>query len=222
MEGITERSGFARRSPEAGQADLSVRSEPYFAGRRHRSDFTEDVARAFRGSGWHTRNVEDGNDMDDVAKAIRESRAEKRASLVASGATRTSATAVPISRTPSRRMETARRRRITSHEEGPWLAHDGQFDLLQDSVAYFRQAIPPRRSSFEGGGTRSSTGYKKDFPTEAAEFEQIVSGAVPENWSADLPQWKPTDKAMATRAAGGEVLNALARRIPISSADLPT
>ncbi len=56
--------------------------------------------------------------------------------------------------------------------------------------------------------------YKKAFPAEAAEFERVVSGALPENWSADLPKWKPTDKPMATRAAGGEVLNALAKRIP--------
>ncbi|HET9322191.1 MAG TPA: transketolase C-terminal domain-containing protein, partial [Bryobacteraceae bacterium] len=56
--------------------------------------------------------------------------------------------------------------------------------------------------------------YKNAFPAEAAEFERIVSGALPENWSADLPKWKPTDKPMATRAAGGEALNALAKHIP--------
>ena len=28
-----------------------------------------------------------------------------------------------------------------------------------------------------------------------------------------MPKWKPTDKPIATRVAGGEVINALAKRI---------
>jgi transketolase len=56
--------------------------------------------------------------------------------------------------------------------------------------------------------------YKQAFPKDAAEFDTIVSGKLPENWDADLPHWKPTDKPMATRAAGGEVMNALAKHIP--------
>ena len=56
--------------------------------------------------------------------------------------------------------------------------------------------------------------YRKDFPKEAAEFEMLVSGALPDNWAADLPQWKPGDKAIATRSAGGAALNALAKHIP--------
>jgi transketolase len=42
----------------------------------------------------------------------------------------------------------------------------------------------------------------------------LVSGALPDNWAADLPQWKPGDKAIATRSAGGAALNALAKHIP--------
>ena len=42
----------------------------------------------------------------------------------------------------------------------------------------------------------------------------IVSGKLPEDWAADLPKWKPADKPIATRAAGGAALNALAKHIP--------
>ena len=88
-----------------------------------------------------------------------------------------------------------------------------KFYLPQDSVDYFRQAIP-RGAQAEDEWRKKFAAYKKEFPAEAAEFEQIVSGALPENWSADLPQWKSTDKPIATRAAGGDILNALAKRIP--------
>jgi transketolase len=41
----------------------------------------------------------------------------------------------------------------------------------------------------------------------------FMAGKLPADWAADIPKWKPTDKPIATRAAGGEVLNALAKRI---------
>jgi transketolase len=40
--------------------------------------FTEDTAKRFEAYGWHTRLVPEGNDTVDVAKAIREARAEER------------------------------------------------------------------------------------------------------------------------------------------------
>ena len=46
-------------------------------------DFTENVAKRFEAYGWHTRVVPDGNDTEDVARAIREAQAEdQRPSLI--------------------------------------------------------------------------------------------------------------------------------------------
>lgn len=42
----------------------------------------------------------------------------------------------------------------------------------------------------------------------------IMAGGLPEDWAADLPKWTPADKPIATRVAGGEALNGLAKRIP--------
>ena len=56
--------------------------------------------------------------------------------------------------------------------------------------------------------------YKKAFPKEAAELEQSISGKLAEDFAADLPKWKPADKPIATRVAGGEAMNALAKHIP--------
>jgi len=54
----------------------------------------------------------------------------------------------------------------------------------------------------------------KEFQKEAAEFELIMNGNQPEACDVDLRRWKPTDKPIATRAAGGEGINTLAKRIP--------
>src|SRR5215469_16146740 len=39
-------------------------------------DFTEDVAKRFDADAWHTRTVPDGNDTEEVARAIREAQAD--------------------------------------------------------------------------------------------------------------------------------------------------
>ena len=176
-------------------------------------DFTEDVAKRFDAAGWHTRSVVDGNDTDEVADAIRAAQAEtRRPSLL-------------LIRTHIGYGSPKKQDNFSAHGDPlgedelqatkkalGWPTMD-KFYLPQDAVNFFRQGIP-RGAEAEGEWNKKFAAYKKDFPAEAAEFEQAVSGALPKNWSADLPQWKPTDKPMATRAAGGEILNALAKRIP--------
>jgi transketolase len=176
-------------------------------------DFTEDVAKRFEAYGWHTRLVPDGNDTEDVARAIQESQAEnRRPSLI-------------LARThigygsPKKQDTFAAHGNPLGEEELQatkkalgWPTTD-KFYLPQEAVDYFRQAIP-NGSTAEDEWRRKFDAYERDFPKEASEFRQIMSGKLPENWAADLPKWKPTDKPIATRAAGGEALNALARRIP--------
>jgi transketolase len=176
-------------------------------------DFTEDVAKRFDADGWHTRSVPDGNDTEDIARAIQEAQAEHgRPSLI-------------LVRTHIGYGSPHKQDNFSSHgsplgEEElaatkkalGWPTMD-KFYLPNDAVDYFRQAVPQGKKLEEEWGQKFDA-YRKEFPKEAAEFEQIMSGALPENWSADLPHWSPTDKPIATRAAGGAALNALAKHIP--------
>jgi transketolase len=65
--------------------------------------------------------------------------------------------------------------------------------------------------------------YMSAFPTEAAELEQAINGQLPEGWDSDIPHWDPDPKGVATRKAGGEVMNAFFEKLPTfigGSADL--
>lgn len=176
-------------------------------------DFTEDVDKRFQAYGWHTRTVHDGNDTADIASAIEEAQREKdRPSLIL--------VRTHIGYGSPKKQDTFHSHGSPLGEEElqatkkalGWPTMD-KFYLPQEAVEFFRQAI--------GKGARAQRewqqrfdAYRKAFPKEAAEFEMIVTGRLPENWAADLPKWKPGDKAIATRVAGGEALNALAKRIP--------
>ncbi len=176
-------------------------------------DFTEDVDKRFQAYGWHTRTVHDGNDTADIASAIEEARREKdRPSLIL--------VRTHIGYGSPKKQDTFHSHGSPLGEEElqatkkalGWPTMD-KFYLPQEAVEFFRQAID-KGARAQREWQRKLEAYRKEFPKEAAEFEMIISGRLPENWAADLPKWKPGDKAIATRVAGGEALNALAKRIP--------
>lgn len=176
-------------------------------------DFTEDVAKRFDADGWHTRHVRNGNDTEDIAHALEEAQAEtERPSLI-------------LVRTHIGYGSPHKQDNFSSHgsplgEEElkatkaalGWPTMD-KFYLPQDAVDYFRQAVP-KGAGLEDDWKKKFEAYKKEFPKEAAEFEMLLGPKLPENWAADLPTWKPGDKPIATRSAGGAALNALAKNVP--------
>jgi transketolase len=56
--------------------------------------------------------------------------------------------------------------------------------------------------------------YRAAHPDLAAEFERTQAGTPPDDFADHLPSFTPDDGAMATRAAGGKVLQALAEAVP--------
>jgi len=176
-------------------------------------DFTEDVRKRFEAYGWHTRVVSDGNDTEDIASAIREAQAEdQRPSLI-------------LARTHIGYGSPHKQDNFTAHGDPlgeeelqatkkalGWPTME-KFYLPQESVEYFRQAVS-HGAQMEDEWRKKFAAYKQAFPKEAAEFESIISDTLPQNWDVNLPNWKPTDKPIATRAAAGEAMNTLAPHIP--------
>jgi transketolase len=174
--------------------------------------FTENVAARFNAYGWHTREVPDGNDIVDVARAIEEAKQENtRPSLILCR--------THIGYGSPKKQDTFGAHGAPLGEEElqavkkalGWPTMD-KFFLPPAALEHFRTALP-RGAQAQARWKTKFEEYKKAFPQDAAEFERIVAGKLPGNWAADLPKWTPADKPIATRAAGGQVLNALANKI---------
>ncbi len=213
MEGVTQEAASLAGHLQLGKLIYLYDQNHISLAGATQIDFTEDVGKRFEADGWHTRTVLDGNDTADVAKAIEEAQAETdRPSLIlvhthiGYGSPHKqdnfSSHGSPLGEDELKATKTAL----------GWPTMD-KFYLPQDAVDYYRQAVADGARE-EDEWKKKFEAYRKDFPKEAAEFEMLVSGALPEDWAADLPKWKPGDKAIATRAAGGAALNALAKHIP--------
>ncbi len=175
--------------------------------------FTEDVAMRFEAYGWHTHHVKEGNDVEAVEKAIKAAQAEtNRPSLILVHTHIGYGSPKKQDSFEAHGNPLGEEELQASKKALGWPSMD-KFYLPEDAVKFFREV------GAKGGKTQAEWGkkfdaYKKAFGKEAAELEMIISGKLPENWGADLPKWKPEDKPIATRAAGGAAMNALAKHVP--------
>ncbi len=173
--------------------------------------FEENVRQRFAAYGWQTLAVEDGNDLGAIALAIRQAQQEKtRPTLIdvhthiGYGSPKQDTGAVhgePLGPEATRQTKKAL----------GW-PEDAKFYVPEDARAHFAQATERGRQWQQKWESLLST-YRQRNPELAAQFEQQIRGELPRDWDADLPAF-PTDKPMATRAASGKVINALARRLP--------
>ncbi len=176
-------------------------------------DFTEDVAGRFEAYGWHTRSVPDGNDTGDIASAIQEAQAEtQRPSLILVHTHIGYGSPHKQDNFSAHGNPLGEDELIATKKALGWPTTD-KFYLPAEAVDRFRQAVPAGAAAEQEWRAKFAD-YQKAFPAEAAEFVRIVSGQFPDDWRSDLPKYTPTDKPIATRAAGGAALNALAKHLP--------
>ena len=184
--------------------------------------FNEDVSERFRGYGWHVQSVDDANDIDALTEAIDHARKETtRPSLIRVRS--------HIGFGSPNKMDTAEAHGSPLGEDEVRLVKenlgfdpDKYFEVPDDVLNYYREkgkaGIPKEQDWNE-----LFKKYKEQYPAEAAEYELLSSGKLPDGWEGKLPAFKADEKGMATRKASGKVLNAIASSLPLlvgGSADL--
>ncbi|MGK7313005.1 MAG: transketolase [Candidatus Longimicrobiales bacterium M2_2A_002] len=182
--------------------------------------FTEDVDRRFEAYGWHVQAVEDGEDMDAIAVAIREAQAQtERPSLIrvrthiGYGSPKQDDASVHGSPLGAEALRETR-------ETLGWPL-EPHFHVPDEAYEAFRPSTDRGRSD-HGEWTGRLEAYRNAYPELAAELERAMAGDLPDGWDEEIPSFEAGGK-QATRASGGKVLNAIARRIPTmlgGSADL--
>jgi transketolase len=83
-------------------------------------------------------------------------------------------------------------------------------------LQHFRQAVE-RGAQLEHEWQQRFDAYAKDYPDLAAQFRRTQGRELPHGWDGGLPTFKPEDGKdgkLATRAAGGTVINAIAASLP--------
>ena len=174
--------------------------------------FSEDVAARFRAYGWQVLQVADANDMDAVAEAIADARAQESIpslimvrSRIACGSPNLEgseeAHGAPLG---------AEEACLTKQNLG-WSPQDS-FQVPDEVLQHMRSAVELGRLIEQEWNERFES-YRAEHPQLAGEWLRAMEGELPEGWEDNLPSFI-AGKSVATRAASGKVLEALAPVIP--------
>lgn len=174
--------------------------------------YTEDVTKRFEAYGWHVQLAEDGNDLAAIENALRAAQAvTDRPSLI--------------------RVRTiigygSPHKQNTSEVHGSPLGPDEvkatkenlgwplepTFYIPGEALGHFREAIE-RGKAAQAAWQVKWEAYAQAYPDLALELQRMFSAELPPDWNSTIPAF-PAGKAMATRVSSGQVLNALAAKVP--------
>ncbi|ACO44857.1 transketolase [Deinococcus deserti] len=171
---------------------------------------SEDTAARFRSYGWEVLRVEDGNDLDQIRQAITAAKANTaQPSLIQ---VRT------VIGFGSPRAGTSKAHGEPLGEEGvaqtkQALGWDYPAFTVPDEVRAHMDATE-RGAKYEAEWNALLEGYRAAYPDLGREVDAMLNRELPANLADVLPSYEVGGKAVATRNASGEVINALAKVVP--------
>ncbi len=184
--------------------------------------FTENVKAKFESQNWHVVTVEDGNDLGELQKAIQAGKdAVARPTLVQIK------THIAYG-SPNKQDSSDAHGAPLGVEEIKLVKKF--YGVPEDKDFYVPEAVLENcgkaltyGKGFEQAWQELFNAYKTDHPEQADKFIDAISGFLTNGWDSNIPEFNPEDGPIATRAASGQVLNAIAENLPAlmgGSADL--
>lgn len=175
--------------------------------------FTDDTAKRFESYGWQVLHIADVNDLDAIDAAIEAAKGDtERPSLII--------TRTQIGFGSPNRQGTAKahgealgeKEVALSKQNLGWTATE-PFTVPEDALAHWRAAAGTGAAAHDAW-RRSLIAYAKAHPEAAKEFGRRMQGDLPTGWQKALPVFGADTGNVATRAASGQVLNAIAAHVP--------
>ncbi|MFK9118409.1 transketolase [Peribacillus frigoritolerans] len=184
--------------------------------------FSESVADRFKSYGWQYIRVEDGNDLQEIAKAIEEAKTDDaRPTLIEvktvigyGSPNRSGKSAVHGAPLGADELKLTKEAYKWTFEE--------DFHVPEEVYSHFNEAVVDAGAQKEEAWNELFKNYKEAHPELAQQLELAIKGELPADWDREIPVYEE-GKTLASRASSGEVLNAIAKKVPSfigGSADL--
>jgi transketolase len=176
--------------------------------------FSEDVIKRFQAYGWHTLHVTDANNLLALSDALSTFQKNTGAptlivvdSVIGYGSPHKHNTA-------SAHGEPLGEEEIRLTKAAYGWPEDSSFLVPDEARTVLRDALLKRSQPLYEQWTETLAHLEQYEPELADELRRMRAGEMPEHWQEQLPSFAADAKGVASRAAGGEVLNAFAKQIP--------
>ena len=175
--------------------------------------YSDDAGKRFESYGWHVQHVPDVNDLDAVDRAIRAAKAETgRPSLIVCR--------THIGFGSPNKQDTHKAHgeplgveeiKLTKRNLGwPW---EDPFHVPDEALAHWRTSREAG-AAMRGEWEQRRAAYEAAHPEPARELKRRLERTLPAGWEQAIPEFTKENGAVASRAASGAVLNALAGVVP--------
>ena len=174
---------------------------------------TEDTPARYEAYGWHVQVVEGGENVVGIEAALEAARkVTDRPSFIAlrtvigyPAPTKMNTGGVHGSALGA--DEVAAVKKVLGFDP------DQSFEVRDDVITHTRTLVERGREAHQKWQVEFDAWAQRE-PERKALLDRLLAGELPEGWDADLPYWEPGSKAVATRAASGDVLSALGPKLP--------
>jgi transketolase len=175
--------------------------------------FTEDTPARYEAYGWHVQVVEGGENVVAIEEAIAAAKAvTDKPSFIA--------VRTIIGYPAPTKMNTGKAHgsdlgaeEVAAVKEILGFDPEKSFEVRDEVIEHTRRLV--------ARGKEAHDKWQGDFdawaerePERKKLLDRLQAQELPDGWDADIPHWEPGSKGVATRAAFGEVLNAVAPKLP--------
>ncbi len=184
--------------------------------------FTENVRTKFESMNWHVVEVDDGNDLEEIQKALQAGKDAVARPTLVKVTTHIAYGSPGKQDSPDAHGSPLGEEEIRLVKEFYGVPVDKTFYVPEEVLTESRKALLFGQG-FENSWQEIFNAYKTEHPELASLFVDAISGFLTTGWDAGIPRFRAEEGAVATRAASGKVLNAIAERLPVlmgGSADL--
>lgn len=175
--------------------------------------FTEDRAQRFASYGWHTESIEDGNDIDAIDRAIQAARQDTERPSLILVRTQLGFGSPHKQNTFGAHGSPLGEEEVKLTKENLDWPVDPPFLVPEEVEQHCRQAVDRGRQTEEEWHATFAA-YETQYPELAHELRLLIKGELPPGWDANIPQFPPDPKGLATRLASGKIMNAISPTLP--------
>ncbi|QOY34569.1 transketolase [Anaerobacillus isosaccharinicus] len=173
--------------------------------------FSESVEDRYKAYGWQVIRVEQGNDIEEINKAIELAKQDDRPTLIEVKTTIGYGSPNKAGKSASHGAPLGKDEIKLTKEAYKW-SYEQEFHIPEEVSEVFA-AVKKSGITKEAQWNELMKQYEAQYPELASELKLAISGDLPEGWDQNLPVYEGGKDNVATRSSSGEVLNALANNI---------
>ncbi len=176
--------------------------------------FTEDVAKRFDAYGWNVVHVRDANDLGELSGALNAFLGTDDRPTIIIVHSHIGYGSPGKHDTPAAHGEPLGSDEVQRTKEFFGFDPDKYFVVPDGVREHFKTHIGDRGADFKSKWDALFAAYSAAHPDQAKQIEMIRDRDLPEGWDADIPSFDADTTGIATRAASGKILNAIAAKVP--------